>query len=197
MVSLLRTTRLRTLYVTDNIIHLQLLQLIRSPFLGSLTIRPVFHDNSASSDPQMSRWTSVSNVAVICTSACSISTYIWSIPVFFFHLLMPLLLSWLLRHLVDPYICQVILVWWLPPSQDHLCSALAQSVPSNISVYPRLLRSHSLVGLSHACLLYGSLSLLVILLVCTESSYLVLKLLPALPLRFSRCISSCPPWSSL
>ena len=68
--SLLRTTRLRTLHVTDNnIIPLQLLQLARPPFLGSWTIRPVFHDKGASSDSQMSRRMSVSNVSVICSSA--------------------------------------------------------------------------------------------------------------------------------
>ena len=60
----------------DNIIPLQL---VRSPFLGSLKIRPVFHDKGAASDSQVSRRMSVSNVAVICSSAFSISAYIWSI----------------------------------------------------------------------------------------------------------------------
>ena len=70
VVSLSKTTRLRTLYVTDSsIIPLQLLQLVRSPFLGSLIIRPVFHDKGASSDSHISRRMSVSNVAVICSSA--------------------------------------------------------------------------------------------------------------------------------
>ena len=203
MVSLLRITWLRTLYLTDsNIIPLQLLQLVRSPLLGSLTTRLVFQDRGASSDSRMSCRMSVSNVAVICSSTFSISPYIWSIPGVFlsFNAFIALLTSSTLGGSVsmssnsgDGMMISSVSGSSQFSTRSHLNSALVQSVPSNISVHARLLRSCSLVALSHACLLIGTLSLLVTLL---ESPCLVLRLLSPLPLLFFRYISSCLPWYS-
>ena len=152
--------------------------------MGSLIIRPVFHDNGGSSDSQMSRRMSVSNIAGFCSSPFSMSKYIWSIPRVFpsFNAFIALLTFSTISGSVS-----------MSSNSDDGMMIASVSGSSHFSACSKCSFQHLSLSSSFG-IMFPSRSFTGMYF--DWKPVFVSELPSPLALLFFRCISSCPPWYS-